>query len=114
MGLRNVEQSPPYMHNGALATLEDVVVFYNRGSDGGVLRPLGLSEQEQRDLLALLRALTGKQRQPAWSPSAAEAAPPETSGRAAGSPRRDCAAETTPLLRQLCKVRPLPSNRDLE
>jgi hypothetical protein len=48
------------------------------------------------------------------SPSAAEAAPPETSGRAAGPPRRDCAAETTPLLRQLCKVRPLPSNRDLE
>ena len=41
------------------------------------------------------------------SPSAAEAAPPETSGRAAGPPRRDCAAETTPLLRQLCGVRPL-------
>jgi cytochrome c peroxidase len=54
------------MHNGALATLEDVVTFYNRGGDGGVLRPLGLSEQEQRDVVALLRALTGKQRQPAF------------------------------------------------
>jgi cytochrome c peroxidase len=54
------------MHNGALATIEDVVAFYNRGGDGGILQPLGLNEQEQRDLVALLRALTGKQRQPAF------------------------------------------------
>jgi cytochrome c peroxidase len=65
-GLRNVEQSAPYMHDGSLATLEDVVAFYDRGGDGTVLRPLGLDEGERRDLVAFLKALTGKQRQPAF------------------------------------------------
>jgi cytochrome c peroxidase len=67
MGLRNVEQSPPYMHDGALATLEEVVAFYDRGGgEGGELEPLGLSEGERRDLVAFLKALTGSQRQPAF------------------------------------------------
>jgi cytochrome c peroxidase len=68
MGLRNIESSAPYMHNGALATLESVVGFYNGG--GGedpnktpLLKPLGLSDEEQADLVAFLRALTGVQRQ---------------------------------------------------
>ena len=67
MGLRNIEQSPPYMHNGALATLRDVIDFYNRGGGDAankspLLKPLGLSDQERDDLVALLRALTGTQR----------------------------------------------------
>jgi cytochrome c peroxidase len=68
MGLRNIEHSPPYMHNGALATLGDVVDFYNRGggddpNKSPLLKPLGLSDEEGDDLVALLRALTGRQRE---------------------------------------------------
>lgn len=67
MGLRNIEDSPPYMHNGALATLRDVVDFYNRGGGDApnkspLLAPLGLSAGERDDLVALLRAVTGRQR----------------------------------------------------
>ncbi|MGB7932190.1 MAG: cytochrome c peroxidase [Gammaproteobacteria bacterium] len=67
MGLRNIESSPPYMHNGALATLADVVAFYDRGGGDDphkspLLEPLGLSESERGDLVAFLRALTGTQR----------------------------------------------------
>jgi cytochrome c peroxidase len=67
MGLRNIEQSAPYMHNGALATLKDVVAFYNRGGGDDPnksprLRPLGLNDEEQAELVAFLHALTGRQR----------------------------------------------------
>jgi cytochrome c peroxidase len=54
------------MHDGSLATLEDVVAFYDRGGDGTVLKPLGLGAGERRDLVAFLRALTGKQSQPVF------------------------------------------------
>lgn len=62
--LRNVALTAPYMHNGALATLEAVVDFYNRGGVPNPLldpriRPLQLSPAEQRDLVAFLHALTG-------------------------------------------------------
>ena len=68
MGLRNIESSAPYMHNGALETLEAVVAFYNQGggedpNKSPLLKPLGLSEQEQADLVAFLHALTGQQRE---------------------------------------------------
>jgi cytochrome c peroxidase len=68
MGLRNIESSAPYMHNGALETLEAVVAFYNRGggedpNKSPLLKPLGLSEEEQADLVAFLHALTGVQRE---------------------------------------------------
>lgn len=61
--LRNVGVTPPYMHDGGLSTLADVVAFYN---DGGPqhpqqdprIRPLGLSASEQADLVAFLEALT--------------------------------------------------------
>jgi len=67
MGLRNIAQSPPYMHNGALETLEDVVAFYNKGggdhpNKSPLMRPLGLTDGEQADLVAFLNALTGSQR----------------------------------------------------
>jgi cytochrome c peroxidase len=62
--LRNVERTAPYMHDGSLATLEEVVEFY---SDGGIsnpyldpdIRPLRLSAGERRALLAFLRSFTG-------------------------------------------------------
>ena len=63
-GLRNVALTAPYMHDGSLATLEDVVAFYDRGGypnplASPLLRPLGLDEQERRDLVAFLGSLTG-------------------------------------------------------
>ena len=62
--LRNVALTAPYMHNGALATLEDVVRFYNQGGISNqlldpLIKPLGLSGAEMNDLVAFLRALTG-------------------------------------------------------
>jgi cytochrome c peroxidase len=61
--LRNVALTAPYMHDGSQATLREVIDFYDRGGepnanlDGGI-RPLGLSEQEKADLVALLESLT--------------------------------------------------------
>lgn len=62
--LREVAHTAPYMHNGALATLEDVVRFYSELNeerlhfDGEkILRPLHLSPQESADLVAFLRTL---------------------------------------------------------
>lgn len=68
MGLRNIEQSPPYMHNGALNTLDEVVQFYNRGggevpNKSPLMRPLGLTDQEIGDLVAFMQALTGARRE---------------------------------------------------
>ncbi|MBN3921757.1 cytochrome c peroxidase [Nostoc sp. NMS4] len=57
-GLRNVELTAPYFHNGGQATLEQVVDFYNRGGDFGVLPPLNLSPEEKQQLVAFLKGLT--------------------------------------------------------
>lgn len=63
-GLRNVEQSAPYMHDGSLQTLEEVVEFYNKGGEKGehrskLIYPLNLSESQKADLVAFLRSLNG-------------------------------------------------------
>lgn len=58
--LRGISQTGPYMHDGSLATLEEVVEYYNKGgirhkyTDVGV-RKLGLTEQQKKDLVAFLR-----------------------------------------------------------
>jgi cytochrome c peroxidase len=62
--LRNVALTAPYMHDGSLATLRDVVEFYDRGGvpNEGLdarLRPLGLSREQVADLVAFLESLTG-------------------------------------------------------
>ncbi len=63
-GLRNVELTGPYFHNGGQATLEQVVEFYNRGGDypvGGVgpnIRRLNLNANERASLVAFMKALT--------------------------------------------------------
>ncbi len=57
-GLRNVELTAPYFHNGGQATLEQVVEFYNRGGDLGLLPPLQLSDTEKQSLVAFLKGLT--------------------------------------------------------
>ncbi len=62
--LREISRTAPYMHNGVFERLEEVVEFYDRG--GGEhrnkdprLRPLELSDQEKRDLIAFLESLSG-------------------------------------------------------
>ena len=62
--LRNVARSAPYMHDGSLATLEEVVDFYDQGGGSApgkseVLSALGLDADEKRALVAFLRALDG-------------------------------------------------------
>lgn len=62
--LRGVVLTAPYMHDGSLATLEEVVAFYNRGGGKNphldpALEPLGLTKEEVRDLVAFLLALSG-------------------------------------------------------
>lgn len=67
--LRNVAETGPYMHNGSLATLADVVRHYSEvdmerlhGDDGArLIRPLRLSAQEASDLVAFLRTLSATQ-----------------------------------------------------
>lgn len=67
MSLRNIAETAPYMHNGAYATLEEVVAHYNRGggdhpNKSRRIGPLKLSADEQADLVAFLKALTGRRR----------------------------------------------------
>ena len=62
--LRNIALSQPYMHNGYLATLTEVVAFYNAGGIANenlspLIKPLGLSTEESQALVAFLQALTG-------------------------------------------------------
>jgi cytochrome c peroxidase len=62
--LRNVNATPPYMHDGSVATLEEVLEFYDGGGADNPnrdprLRPLRLSSEEKRELLAFLTSLTG-------------------------------------------------------
>ncbi len=94
-GLRDVAARPPYMHAGQLATLEDAVRHYVRAPRAAVGRselgpahgpgraaqagheerpPIELSESEQQDLVALLKALSSMAPPPV--PAAPEAAAP--------------------------------------
>ena len=57
-GLRNVELTAPYFHNGGQATLEQVIDFYSRGGDFGGLPVLNLTTEEKQALVAFLKALT--------------------------------------------------------
>lgn len=60
--LRGVKLTAPYMHDGSLKTLEDVVEFYNRGAGANphldpAIQRLDLSKEEMADLVAFLKAL---------------------------------------------------------
>lgn len=56
-GLRNIALTAPYFHHGGMATLEEVVQFYNRGRDFNAApgAPLGLSNDKQADLITFMR-----------------------------------------------------------
>ncbi|MBI1760999.1 MAG: c-type cytochrome [Acidobacteria bacterium] len=63
--LRNVAKTAPYMHDGSLKTLKDVLDFYIGGGSSNPqldpqIKPLTLTAQERSDLLAFLEALTGE------------------------------------------------------
>lgn len=66
-GLRNVELTGPYFHNGGAGTLRQVVEFYNRGGDFASqnidnldpdIEPLGLTSAEMDGLVAFLQSMT--------------------------------------------------------
>jgi cytochrome c peroxidase len=70
--LRNIALTAPYMHDGSLKTLEEVIDHYNRGgasSDtekinpylSGGIKPLELTDTEKAALVAFMKTLTGKQ-----------------------------------------------------
>ena len=97
--LRNAAVTAPYMHAGQKATLAEVVRFYSTLEGAtqldhhreSVLRKLGLSEQEQGDLVAFLGALTGSGPGAPWDR-------PPSAGReaAAGSSTAPAAASKPP------------------
>ena len=49
--LRGIKDSPPYLHDGRLLTLDDTVEFFN------LVLQRGLSQDEKADLVAFLRTL---------------------------------------------------------
>ncbi|HVS10752.1 MAG TPA: cytochrome c peroxidase [Planctomycetota bacterium] len=68
--LRGLAFTAPYMHDGSLASLEDVVEFYARGGTPSAnldprLQPIELSDREKRSLAAFLRALSRPASEPA-------------------------------------------------
>lgn len=66
--IRNVEHSFPYMHNGSLKTLEEVMNFYNKGGGAGMgleldnqtlpFDSLELSDEEQKQIISFMKSLT--------------------------------------------------------
>jgi len=82
--LRNIAVTAPYMHDGSIRTLREVVEHYNNGgvskADGAVnpflsggIRPLNLTEQEMDDLVAFMEALTSPQFEQSLAGSVASA-----------------------------------------
>ena len=66
--LREIARTAPYMHDGSIATLEDVLEFYDRGGNANPsrdaeLRRLSLTAEEKGALLAFLQSLSGQIRE---------------------------------------------------
>lgn len=62
-GLREIKERAPYMHNGSIETLEQVVRHYasggmQRASLSPLMKPLALTEQDTKDLVAFMLALS--------------------------------------------------------
>jgi cytochrome c peroxidase len=100
--LRNVAVTAPYMHDGSLATLREVVEHYNNGGvtpagapvndylSGGI-RPLNLTEQQIDDLVAFLKALT--------SPQFASQAAAKAAANGCSQPAKVASASAAPATR---------------
>ena len=73
--LRNIALTAPYMHDGSLATLEEVIDHYAAGgkmdhpNKSRILRPFRLTDGEKHDLIEFLRSLTDQELlyDPRWS-----------------------------------------------
>ena len=73
--LRNVAVTAPYMHDGSLATLDEVIQHYAAGgkldhpNKSPILRPLNLTDSDKRDLIEFLKSLTDEEmlHDPRWS-----------------------------------------------
>tara|TARA_R110002072_G_scaffold49863_15_gene135024 strand:+ start:3417 stop:4541 length:1125 start_codon:yes stop_codon:yes gene_type:complete len=67
--LRYTKYTQPYMHNGQLETLKDVVEFYNAGGGENefaknktdLIKPLGLSPRDVDDLVAFIESMSGEE-----------------------------------------------------
>jgi cytochrome c peroxidase len=64
-GLREISRRSPYMHDGSMTTLEQVVEHYDKGgverpSRSDLMKPLGLTAQEKADLVAFMKTLTSE------------------------------------------------------
>jgi len=117
-GLRGVEHTAPYMHNGSMTTLREVVRHYSTISDetlalatphphaepgdeqplraeGSVLRRLDLTEREIDDLVAFLRSLTPRRAIPRPQFATATACPPQRERRGPGAAPPGSGRETT-------------------
>jgi cytochrome c peroxidase len=62
--VRNVAQTAPYMHDGSLKTLEEVMDWYDKGGHpnpylSDKIKKLNLTEQEKKDVVEYMKALTG-------------------------------------------------------
>ena len=62
--LRDISRTAPYMHDGSLKTLEEVVDFYDKGGIPNKnldekIKKLNLTEQNKKDLVAFMKALDG-------------------------------------------------------
>ena len=63
--LREIDRTAPYMHDGSIATLDEVLDLYNRGGNANPYldrntRPLSLTATEMRALVAFLKSLSGE------------------------------------------------------
>jgi cytochrome c peroxidase len=75
--LREIEHTAPYMHDGSMATLEEVIEHYDKGGIKNPwlsqqIKPLNLTAQEKADLVAFLKALSGEGWQQIEAPTAQE------------------------------------------
>jgi len=65
--LRDIEKTAPYMHDGSMATLEQVVEHYDKGGNANPsldpdMKKLDLTSQEKADVVGFMKALTGETR----------------------------------------------------
>jgi parallel beta-helix repeat protein len=96
--LRNITLTAPYMHNGSLATLEEVVEFYAEGGGRAhgmenvdpFVQGFDLNDQEKEDLVAFLLALTDESQLPTVPSSVPSGLPVTT--RVTNPVREDVAA----------------------
>ncbi len=105
--LRNVALTGPYMHDGLYQTLQQVVAHYNRGGEANApgtravqIRPLGLTTDEQSDLVAFLESLTESSDPPA------DAGAMGVGGQAGGAGAAGSPGTNTPSPSAACKGTP--------